>query len=168
MQTPFLQTFYTAVILRQHRSPRLQAYYQKGDNDDETLFVVAKLSTLVFSGLAVCALGLGQLLADARRSRLCGARTPPAGSTPNYAGLEKAYQREQTALSQQSNNLTKANSVVAKVQAYITDQKAKGWTLQRWKRPSARSRRNLARPSRPTTQPRAFLAATRASMEAEM
>jgi hypothetical protein len=86
----------------------------------------ARLSTIAFSGLAVCTLALGSIWLTPAAPAFAAPAAPPAGSTPNYAGLDKAYEREQSARSQQSNNLTKANGIVAKVQAYITNQKAKG------------------------------------------
>ena len=49
--------------------------------------------------------------------------TPPAGDGKS---LEKAYQREQKWLSEQTDHLSKANEAAAKVQSWIDELKSKG------------------------------------------
>lgn len=66
-------------------------------------------------------------LAGSSRLRLRGRRhAPPARPTPDYTGLKNAYQREQTWLSQQNDHLSKANGVVATVQAFIAKEQGLG------------------------------------------
>ena len=89
-----------------------------------TLF--AKASTLLFGGLALCALTLGSLWLAPTTPALAAAGTPPAKPTPSYAGLKAAYAAEQGWLSLQTGHLNAANTVVASVIAYIDAQKALG------------------------------------------
>ena len=86
----------------------------------------SKLSTLIFSGLAVCALMLGGAWLTPATSAFAATGTPPAKDTAVDQRLQKAFQAEQSWLSQQSDNLAKANSAVAKVQAWIEKAKAQG------------------------------------------
>lgn len=88
--------------------------------------LISKVSTLVFSGLAVCALMVGSAWLAPAASALAATSTPPAQNQAVDQRLEKAFQAEQAWLAKQSDNLTKANGAVAKVQAGIDKQKALG------------------------------------------
>ena len=89
-------------------------------------FLISKVSTLVFSGLTVCALMVaGAWLAPAS-SASAATSTPPAQNQAVDQRLEKAFQAEQAWLAKQTDNLAKANGAVAKAQAWIDKQKAQG------------------------------------------
>ena len=88
--------------------------------------LLSKFTTLVFSSLAVCALMLGSAWLAPAASAFAATATPPAANADANQRLQKAFQAEQTWLSQQSDNLSKANDAVAKVQAWINTKKSQG------------------------------------------
>jgi hypothetical protein len=85
----------------------------------------------VIGSLSITGLLLAGVIAAAPTSTaLAAPGTPPAkqGQSAQTADarLEQAYQREQTWLNQQADNLTKMNDVADKVQQFITTQQGKG------------------------------------------
>ncbi len=89
-------------------------------------FRLSRLSIVVLSGLAVCALMVGGAWLAPAASALAATSTPPASNSAVDQRLQKAFQAEKAWLSKQGDNLTKANGAVAKVQAWIDKQKALG------------------------------------------
>lgn len=92
---------------------------------------IAKINPVLFSVLAVGALVFGSVWLAPAAPAFADSGTPPA-VTPGAraanaeARLQKAYQQEQKALTQQTDNLTKANAAAAKAQTWIDTEKAKG------------------------------------------
>ena len=85
----------------------------------------------VIGGLSIAGMMLaGVIAATPTSAALAAPATPPApqGQLDQSVTtrLEQAYQREQTWLSQQANNLNRLNNVVDKVQEFITTQQGKG------------------------------------------
>ena len=87
---------------------------------------IVKISTMFFSALAVLSLAVGSFWLSPAATAFAAGTPPPPKPTPSYTGLKDAYQREQNWLSQQSDHLTKANAVVATVQAFIAKEQGLG------------------------------------------
>ena len=84
----------------------------------------------VVAGLSVIGLVLaGIIAAIPAASAYAAPGTPPAPgqvAEARNARLEKAYQREQSWLTTQQNNLNRMNTIADKVQQFITTQQGKG------------------------------------------